>query len=466
MKKPNIVLVVMDTARALNFPMYGYERNTSPFLLDLSKKSVVYKNAFSNAPWTLPSHASLFTGKLSSEHKVLSFGDKLPDDNLVARLKQKGYYTLGISNNAWISNISGFDKPFDKFILNSKPKAKLEIKDKDKKRFEALNAALTGGKRSIIKFIKYCLRKGLIKELIITALFFVRGRLSIKKFIFIDKGARKTNKRLAKELKQIREPFFIFLNYIEVHGPYSAPKRIERIFIDKRFTKKEIAFVKRRDKIARLRNHDEKELEILRSLYDAGIYYLDSRLKEMYELFVRRGLDKNTIFVFTSDHGDFLGEHGLFEHMLALYKEVVKIPLIIKYPTNKRGIVNEVFSLTDLYNLILNEFKESKKKGCALAEYYGADTHNNVSMFGGVKREILHKGVMYSASSISKNGQYIEWEDGSNEYIPEKNSKKSDASILKKTLHKILGDLSKKKKIYLMRKKLENTIKKLRGGMK
>ncbi len=460
MRKPNIVLVVMDTARAMNFPMYGYKRNTSPFLLELSKKSVVYKNAFSNAPWTLPSHASLFTGKLSSEHKVLSFGDKLPDDNLVSRLKKKGYYTLGISNNAWISNISGFDKAFDKFICNM-PLTKVKLRDSDKRITEALNAAvIRNGKKSIIKFISYCLKKGFIKELAITAFLFIRKRISIKRFIFFDKGAHKTNKQLARELKNLREPFFIFLNYFEVHSPYSAPKKIEKMFIDKRFTKREISFVKGRGSVERLRKHDEKELEILNSLYDAGIYYLDSKLKEMYKLFVKRGLDKNTIFIFTSDHGDFLGEHGLFEHMLALYKEVLKIPLIIKYPTSKRAVVDKVFSLADLYELILNEFKEGRKRSYALAEYYGVDTHSNIPALKKNK-----KGTMYSASAISKNGQYIEWEDGAQDYIPESGARKSELKVLKKILHKVLGDLSKKKEKYLMRKELENVLKKLRGGV-
>ena len=60
--KPNIVLVVMDTARAQNFSCYGYERKTSPFLDSLAEENVIYKNAYSQANWTLPSHASMFSG--------------------------------------------------------------------------------------------------------------------------------------------------------------------------------------------------------------------------------------------------------------------------------------------------------------------------------------------------------------------------------------------------------------------
>ena len=99
MKLPNIILIVLDTLRAKNMSLYGLKKQTTPFLERIAENSVVYNNAYSAAPWTLPSHASIFTGLYPSQHNALAMGNYLKEDllTLAEYLKNKGYSTISFS---------------------------------------------------------------------------------------------------------------------------------------------------------------------------------------------------------------------------------------------------------------------------------------------------------------------------------------------------------------------------------
>ena len=132
LKDYNVVVIVIDTLRSDHLPFYGYKKNTAPFLLELSKKSVVFENAFSASSWTSPGTASIFTSLYPYQHGVLmgllaiQMAQKINPDLKVNRipdeiktmpevLKEAGYRTYGISDNLNIGKLQGFTQGFDKF---------------------------------------------------------------------------------------------------------------------------------------------------------------------------------------------------------------------------------------------------------------------------------------------------------------------------------------------------------------
>ncbi len=131
-KPYNIVLIVIDTLRSDHLPFYGYKKNTAPFLLEMSKKSIVFKNTFSASSWTSPATASIFTSMYPFQHGVqmgllaIRNAQKI-DPNIVLNkipekiktitevLKEEGYMTYGVADNLNIDSRQGFTQGFDKF---------------------------------------------------------------------------------------------------------------------------------------------------------------------------------------------------------------------------------------------------------------------------------------------------------------------------------------------------------------
>ena len=132
---PNVLFVVLDTVRADHLGAYGYHRATSPNLDALAAEGVLFENAFSAAPWTLPSHASIFTGLHATthgtgwEHPRLSdgradIGNKVAYNfhTLAEELGQRGYQTVGVSEKSWLSYDVGLTQGFENYFDYSIPR--------------------------------------------------------------------------------------------------------------------------------------------------------------------------------------------------------------------------------------------------------------------------------------------------------------------------------------------------------
>src|SRR5437867_10742858 len=115
---PNILLVVIDTARADRFPFDGYGRPTAPILTALAREGAVYTEAFSPAPWTIPAHASLFTGQYPSLHRTDCGSLRLPDGavTLAETLHDAGYRTAGFTANPRLGKSYNFQQRFDSYV--------------------------------------------------------------------------------------------------------------------------------------------------------------------------------------------------------------------------------------------------------------------------------------------------------------------------------------------------------------
>ena len=115
--RPDVVLVSIDTLRADHLSAYGYKRPTSPFIDELASNGVLFENARSASPWTLPAHVTLFTGQQPSTHRVvedsLSLSEEVP--SLPERYRSAGWATGGFVSTLYVSTLFGFQRGFDRF---------------------------------------------------------------------------------------------------------------------------------------------------------------------------------------------------------------------------------------------------------------------------------------------------------------------------------------------------------------
>lgn len=294
---PNILLIVVDTARADHFSSNGYARDTTPAITELGREGAVYLHAYAPSPWTLPSHASLFTGLYPSSHGAdsghLRLDDKLPF--LARRLRDAGYRTQAYVENPWVGKDYNFHPGFDTFD---------EVWRGVRGTEGDMGAAEVSGK--VERWLAW------------------RDQNA-------DARAR---------------PFFIFINYFEPHLPYNPPEPERSRFLARGDAKGDRAAAPAPD-VERLRRfkHPEEVRQILGAgslgpddfrtlsdLYDGEIAYVDRRIGEVVASLRSHGVLDETVVVVTSDHGEMLGEHGLMDHKFTLYEPVLRIPLVVRYP--------------------------------------------------------------------------------------------------------------------------------------
>ena len=314
--KPNILWIVMDTTRADHLSSYGYHRKTTPNIDRIAGEGLLFENAFSSAPWTLPSHASLLTGMFPSKHGTDAEHLSLSKDfrTIAEVLRLYGYKTYGYSNNEYVGPKTNLNKGFDIFTVVNHYKPTLgNLSD-----FLLINVAMKH--IPIIKFTR-------------------------------DAGAQRTNdvvKQWIADSSGTKNPFFIFINYMEVHDPYGDTP-YARQYLDKRvFTPNVKAFTNNFYPSlygyfsGKIKMSDE-DFEILRSLYDVN------HLRES-------GVLDNTLLIITADHGENFGEHKLMDHIFDIYDTVLHVPLIIRYPKIFPSAlrIKEQVQLIDIFPTILD----------------------------------------------------------------------------------------------------------------
>jgi arylsulfatase A-like enzyme len=301
--RPDVVLITLDTTRADRLGCYGYPRDTSPNLDRLAQQATVYTRAYSTTSWTLPAHASLFTGRFATSHGArldsrgglaLSDGIAGPDalEGLRARglspeqptlagiLSGAGYTTAGIVAGPWMKRVFTLDRGFDHY-----------------------DDAEIGS---------------------------VKGRLA----------SQVTDAAIAW-LEKAERPFFLFLNYYDPHVPYEDPEGQIRHFLPKG---------------TRVWPPPEPMTRVYRNAaYDAEIRYMDGHLGRLLDHLDERGLADDAWIVVTSDHGELLGEHTRLGHGRTLYEEEIRIPLIVKRPGDAEAPhrSDRPLQLTDVLPMLL-----------------------------------------------------------------------------------------------------------------
>ncbi|MGH7474843.1 MAG: sulfatase [Longimicrobiales bacterium] len=299
-RSQNVLLLVLDTQRADHLSSYGYPRATSPHLDSLARQGVLFENAYATSSWTLPTHATMMTGRALHEHRAGVMRRPYLDDRfptLAEFLQERGYATGGfIANTFWVGRQTGLDRGF------------IHYEDFWGSLGDAV-ARTVLGRRLAYEVLP---RFGLID---------VPGR----------KWAADVNADLLRWIDALGErPFFAFVNYFDVHGPYLPPEGYRGRF-------SAVAPVSERPReidIGALSDDitlpDEAELRSMVDRYDESIAYLDSELGRLFEALDDRGLFDNTVIIVTSDHGESWGEHGMMYHGHSLYREQLHIPMIVR----------------------------------------------------------------------------------------------------------------------------------------
>ncbi len=320
-RTPNIVFVVLDTCRADHFSGYGYPRNTTPHIDAFMKEALRFTHAVTPSPWTLPSHASMFTGLYPRSHGASSKHFLLDDSfyTLAEVLRASGYRTVGFSANPMVGRVTHLDQGFDHF-----------------------DEVWRNAGREGLQFMK-----------LIGSLF---GSIR-------DKGAFKINRRIRTWLEHQQDPsqpFFMFINYLETHGPYSPPREFRERFLDKQRigpmpASVDIYSTKFVEYLTGTRELSQQELSDLRSMYDAALAYLDMRVKELLDMLKEHDLYETSLIVMVSDHGENLGEHRMVDHQLCVYDTLLLVPLAIRYPPlfPIPGEVEATVQLTSLFPTIV-----------------------------------------------------------------------------------------------------------------
>lgn len=330
-QRPNVLFFIFDTLRSDYLSCYDSDRET-PAFESIADEGVVFESAFGTAPGTPISHASLYSGQYPSEHGVTGQYIDLPEDVPVVaeHFRDRGYDTFGITGPAKMGSDWDYDRGFDELF---EPYYDLP----DKTSWKNVPRALTDR-----RFGRHFVRK------------LTKGGQDRTRFKFDLIRDRVTD--------DLGRPFFVLCNFSAVHAPYDPPRPYKtratpdysrpRLFLleyvlgnhgaidDPDVRLDRVMNMQTADGIGRfLADPDylnDKEIRVLRDWYEAEVSYLDDELDRFLE-FYRAELAEDTILVLTADHGEQLGEHGLWEHSHYFYDETLKIPLIVVGPNVPEG---------------------------------------------------------------------------------------------------------------------------------
>ncbi len=306
---PHILWIDLDTLRADYLSCHGYERPTTPFLDEWAKRSVVFDHCVADGIWTVPTHASMFTGLSVRQHGV-DWGNLWLDDGfttIAERLSGAGYKTAFFSSNPWLTEKTNLLQGFD-----------------------------------FLRKVFYVRRLGSFSGDYVGELL---GFTPPLPWLDADYGAALTQHWVGDWLDANAEserPMFLFVHYMEAHLPYAAPSRYRREFmtdaqVSRSYDISEgpygnvVAMPFRYNTDQPLPLTDE-DYDVLRRQYEASIRYLDDRVRELIDQFDRRGLLEDTLVVINSDHGEYLGGHGMWGHLAQTYHDVAHVTLMLRKP--------------------------------------------------------------------------------------------------------------------------------------
>ncbi len=345
---PNILLLVLDTVRAWNLGWYGYQRATTPLLDRRWEGGVIFDRVLATAPWTLPSHASMFTGHLPWD---LSAGWDRPLDGktptVAEVLQQAGYATGGfIGNYRYAGAATGLGRGFGRY--------------QDYPLHPAEAIRMLGLARRVLRIPA------------------VQLWLGERRILEAKSAARVNQEFLGWVDRHPDRPFFAFLNYIDGHSPYLPP-----VPFDSLWTRRDSVQISRRYVmgVERVFGPGPIPRQLLADYldgYDGALSYLDVQIDSVLGELERRGRLANTIVVLTADHGEHFGEHGLIQHGNSLYLPLLHVPLVVwapgRVPAGLRvgaptSLRHLAATLTDLAGVA-----DPRIPGRSLARHWAADS--------------------------------------------------------------------------------------------
>ncbi len=301
-RKParNVILLVIDTVRADVFkPFNSKSAVRTPNFERLAEESTVFTSAYANENWTKPSVATILSGLYPTTHGTKEDGDVLSSDAplLSEHLKRKSFATAAFIANGYVSDKFGFKRGWDAYT-------------------------------------------NYIRE----------NRPSEAQYVFSD--------ALAWINKHTDDRFFLYLQTIDPHVPYDPPSEYTRMYHPGEYRGRfgrSLDGIEQLDIASKKKPMDQADWEYIRALYDAEVTYHDTHMGKFLDQIDQMGLLDETLFIVTNDHGEELRDHGKLGHGHSLYDELVRAPMLIRYPSLFRGgqRVSEPVENVDLFPTVL-----------------------------------------------------------------------------------------------------------------
>ena len=312
MMKNNIIIITIDCLRYDRLGCYGYLRDITQNIDAVSSSGNIYLNAFSHGGGTPEAFPSIFTSTLPpilpSEYKHI-----IKNNLTIAEiLKSKGYNTAAFHSNPYLSHYYNYDKGFNTFkdikTANIKPSPTNNL----------FRKIMDNRVSTVLKWEPPIAR------------------------------AKDTSNNAIQWVQQQKKPYLLWVHYMDLHRPRMPPKS----YIKKYYTKRWMTykFIKITQKIRKneLLSSDEKRL--MDDMYDASLNYVDDEIKNLLS-YIKHN---ESLYIITSDHGELLGEHGIYDHG-ELYEETIHVPLIINNPVNqKQNKIHETVTHLDIVPTILD----------------------------------------------------------------------------------------------------------------
>lgn len=353
-KIKRVILISIDTLRADALSSYGSKEISTPNIDSIAGDGTLFKNAFSAAPWTLPSFASMMTGLSPTVHKTFTAESRLPDKfkTLAEYLRDSGYYTAAIGDNFFLHPEFNMDQGFLEY--NFFPKRQTLINS-----FGAtlINAAFP-------------------KELIYYASTTELTDLSID---WLEKNRDKD--------------FFLWVHYYDPHIPYAPPRQyISKDAVPDEYIGYELMNADSIREGYFAPNASQRKW--IRELYNAEVRYVDDDLGRLLDKMKELSVYKNSLVILTSDHGEEFWDHDGFEHGHTLYNELLHVPLIIKLPgEHSKKTVEEKVTTQSLMATVIGLTGIKNENENITAESLAPLLSDNPNSF--IELPLISSGLLY-----------------------------------------------------------------------
>jgi choline-sulfatase len=329
----NTVFIVLDTVRKDRISVYNNEIDFTQNIEEFAKESTVFQDAVSQAPWTLPSHASMFTGQYPWEHNATQKQLYIETDKeiLPKKFENEGYSTACFTSNTWISNHTGMADGFQEIdnFFGILP-----------------NDLMPDQAERVWKWLNHGRGEWLMNKLLGIG----------EKIHWMTAGMNSSTKtpQVINKAENFVEDnrdddFFLFLNFMDAHLPYYPPEE---------YREKHAPDVDPKEICQEAHRHngdiEEADFEASSRLYNAEMDFLDDQLGILFDYFEEEGLMEETVFILVSDHGENLGEDNMFGHQFSVSEKLVSVPLMIRAPSLEEDEIEEQIELRQLYNIIPN----------------------------------------------------------------------------------------------------------------
>ncbi|MFI5322924.1 MAG: sulfatase-like hydrolase/transferase [Thermodesulfobacteriota bacterium] len=353
-KIKRVILISIDTLRSDVLSSYGSKEVSTPNIDSIAADGTLFKNAFSAAPWTLPSFSSMMTGVSPTVHKTYTAESRLPDKfiTIAEYLRDAGYHTAAIGDNVFLQPEFNLNKGFLEY--NFFPKRQTMIN--------------SFGATIFKKFFS-------------------------KKLIYYASTTDLTDLSIDWLEKNQDKEFFLWVHYYNPHLPYTPPIQ----YISKDAVPDETIGYRLMNAVPIRNGHfapNASQRKWIKELYNAEVRYVDDSLGRLLDRMKEMNLYKNSLIILLSDHGEEFWDHNGFEHGHTLYNELLHVPLIIKLPgAQSAKTIDEKVTTQSLMATVIDLTGIKNKNPNITAESLVPLLKDNPNSF--IERPLISTGILY-----------------------------------------------------------------------